>query len=139
MALDSPSVFEERLRRAGLDDTEIKKCQDAGWATLGDFAFSSSYVPGGADDSAFVAVCNTILGLNSPKQAQLRRVFFEAYTFAAGDLKRRMETSGGDDERARKLPEVERNARYERQKAKLAGLDLTGELEVSHQLTPSSD
>ena len=59
-----------------------------GWDTLGNFAFSCSYVPGSPDDASFISgVVVPILGDDHTKAAALRRLFFEAYTIAAADLK----------------------------------------------------
>eukprot|EP00972_Heterocapsa_arctica_P002017 289475-Heterocapsa_arctica.AAC.1 len=51
---------------------------------------------------------------------------------AAADLKRRIETTG--DEGPRRVPAVERYERRERVAARLAGLNLDGELDVSNRL-----
>eukprot|EP00972_Heterocapsa_arctica_P030160 4442944-Heterocapsa_arctica.AAC.1 len=51
---------------------------------------------------------------------------------AAADLKRRIETTG--DEGPRKVPAVERYERRERVAARLQGLTLDGELDVSNRL-----
>ena len=134
MALDSEAVFEARLKAVGLEDVHIQKAREAGWRTLAEFAFSSSYVPGQVGDSTFVnEVVIVVLGdANHVKRSALRRVFFEAYTAVAADLKRRLEKT--DEEPPRRLPLAERSARVKALQDRLQGLELTGELECSHAL-----
>ena len=57
---DSEAVFKDRVSAAGLDDAILKALTDAGFKTLSKFAFSSAYVPGSADDAAFVATVKAI-------------------------------------------------------------------------------
>ena len=87
-ALDSRAVFQARARSFGLEDEDITALSANGWDTLGNFAFSCAYVPGSPDESAFLdKVVTPVLGADSPKAAALRRLFFEAYTMAAADLR----------------------------------------------------
>ena len=112
MALDSPASFNNRVAELGLD-AHVARFITAGWLTLADLAFASSFVPGG-DEAAFTTDIVTV-GLGSAThadKAKLRRLFFEAYTLAAADLRRRMETNS--DDLPRKIPGVEREERRKR-------------------------
>eukprot|EP00972_Heterocapsa_arctica_P079091 11660128-Heterocapsa_arctica.AAC.1 len=83
MALDSPAVFTARLVAACVAEEHRVKILEKDWATLGDFAFSSSYTPGQSDDTFFVAkVLVPVFGGagDHAKSASLRRILFEAYT-----------------------------------------------------------
>ena len=51
MALDSPASFNNRVAELGLD-VHVARFITAGWLTLADLAFASSFVPGG-DEGAF--------------------------------------------------------------------------------------
>ena len=135
MALDSEAVFRGRLKAVGLDSDEADRVVAAGWRNLGSFAFSSSYSPGNPDDAPFLRdVVRRVFG-ETPSAGQtsaLRRVYFEAFTLSAADLKKRLEQT--DQDPPRKLPAAERNSRYETVKAKYPGLTLTGQLECAHSL-----
>lgn len=52
-ALDSKAYFSEHAIGMGLTAEQVQSIKDAGWTTMGDFAFSSS-APGSANDTAFV-------------------------------------------------------------------------------------
>ena len=67
-----------------------------------------------------------------PQAALVRRIFFEAYTMAAADLKKRTEKT--DEDPTRRLPVAERSARHDKIAARLAGLKIEGELEPSYAL-----
>ena len=89
-ALDSEAVFRARLHDfhlAGL----VQDFVDKGWTTFGNFAFASAYVPGtGAAEDAFVSDVITPLLGGDPADARkpaVRRLFYEAYTLAAADLR----------------------------------------------------
>ena len=105
-----------------------------GWDMFSRFAFASSYTPGNPDDSSYIeAVQNAVLGTgDQPLAPVLKRLYFEAYTAVAADLRRKLERTEGDA--PRKMPMPERQGRYERQQAKLTGPTLTGELEPSRSL-----
>ena len=65
-------------------------------------------------------------------RSALRRLFFEAYTLAAADLKRRVEATSEDA--PRRVPTAEREERRSRVQARLTGLELKGELDCSNRL-----
>ena len=99
------------------------------------FAFSCSFAPGRADDSAFVnEVVIPLLGDPGHKlKPQLRRLSFEAYTQATLDVQRR--SSPGDEvDKPKKLPAPEQLSRLKAIKARLTRLTIEEELEPSHTL-----
>ena len=97
--LDSKTEFTTRVMQLGLGDY-MEKFKAAGATTFAELAFLTDYVPGG--DAAVFAreLVNPILGEEgaaAPKKAPLRRLFTEAYTLAAADLKRLTEPPAGED------------------------------------------
>ena len=103
MALDSMASFNERVADLGLD-SHAARFQTAGWATLADLAFSTSFLPGG-DAQIFVTDVIAV-GLGNathPDKSKIRRLFFEAYTLAAADLRRRIELTGEGVPQGRKI------------------------------------
>ena len=106
---DSKSWFSDRVRKLGLGAHE-ERIKDAGWTTMSELAFDTSYTPGGNEEVFLKDVVTKALG--SPDHADkkhVRRLFTEAYTLAAGDLGRLTSASGEDV--ARKVPTVERQER----------------------------
>ena len=119
----------------GLNEAELQVLKDNGWDSFATLAFARNHVPGQTDDSAFLSLCELVFDSTPPPQDRvplMRRLYFESYTLAAADMRRRVD--GGADDVVKRLPPPERAARYEDQKRRLIGVDLTGELDVSHQL-----
>ena len=136
-ALDSVAVFEQRARELGVLDSELLVAKANGWKSYAGFAFSCNYVPGAPDDTAFRAMCSTLTasGGSEPEAARLtvlRRVFFESYTLAAAELKAKVERR--DEDTPRRMANPERDQRHTDQQARLSGLDLEGELDISYAL-----
>ena len=90
VSVDSVAVFMERLVGLGLNELK-PKFEARGWTTLGAFAFSSAYKPGG-DDKIFVdeVIAPLVESKEDPKVPAIRRLFYEAHAFAAADLNRRL-------------------------------------------------
>ena len=133
MALESDAVFFSRISALGLSEEVAGRFREKGWTTLGAFAFCSAYTPGQADDAAFQPVLQFLVGeADGADAALVRRLFFEAYTMAAADLKKRIEKT--DEDPPRRLPVAERSARFDKLAARLTGLKIQGELEPSHAL-----
>ena len=98
MAEYSTAFFKDACTQNGLADL-YDKMVGFGWSTLGRFAFSSAYVPGQIDESAFVKGVVVRLGLTEDDMriSGLRRLFFEAYTTSASELRRRANLQQSDD------------------------------------------
>jgi hypothetical protein len=133
MSLDSQAVFEERVNALGLRE-HLEKFRELGWTTYGSLAFATSFVPGQAEDERFlVDIVEAGLGSRTHNhKGALRRLFFESYTLAAADLKRKVEVT--TDDAPRKIPAAERQERRERVANRLVGVTLRGELDVSNRL-----
>ena len=88
--IDSIPVFKQRCHDLGLGPCYAAMVS-AGWDTLAKFAFSTSYTPGGAagDDVFLKDVVRPVIGSDEgPEKPLLRRLFYEAFTLAAADLRR---------------------------------------------------
>lgn len=108
--IESEAVFSSRLRACGLEAYEAAFAAK-GWKTLSTFAFASSWAPGSGDDTAFVnQVLRPILGgadhADTPK---IRKLYFEAFTMVAADLRSKLEAGpDSDGQKVKKLAPVER-------------------------------
>ena len=133
MSLDSTAVFSERVASLRLT-AHAERFEAAGWHSYADLAFSTPYVPGQGDDERFLKdVVEKGLGTReSGDLAALRRLFFEAYSLAVADLKRKVEQSS--DDLPRRIPTAERQERRLVVERRLVGISLTGELDVSNRL-----
>ena len=133
-AVDSKAVFVARAALIGIEQFGIDAMVAAGFDTMARWAYSTSYSPGSADDSALKTLLAQLLG-GDPTLGQLscyRRLYFEAHTTSVSDLRDHITST--DDSGPRRLAPPERAARYEKQKAKLIGVALEGELEISNSL-----
>ena len=106
----------------------------AGFTTYATFAFATNYQPGAADDSAFVkGVIEKVLGAaDHPKAPAWRRLFYEAYTLVAAELKKKVDKH--DEDKPKTMPIQERSARWAKLKARLVGMSFNEETEPSFQL-----
>jgi hypothetical protein len=111
--VDSAAVFRSRCKQLQIPDAVVLAMEAKGWSTIGLFAYSTSYVPGAPDDSAFKKdVLEAVLGqASAPGAAAIRRLFYEAFSMAAAEVRAKSERS---DEGPKKIPVPERNARFQR-------------------------
>jgi hypothetical protein len=135
--LDSRAVFLQRAEEIGLTPEELARIEAKGWSSLAKLAFACSYTPGQQDDSNLRGLGSVIAGTgaNDPPEDRMpvyRRLYFEAYTLAAADLRARVERR--DDDAPRRLALPERSHRNQDQAIRLRGVVLEGEREVSHAL-----
>ena len=133
--LDSTADFLDRASKLGATRDEIQNLQQLGYDAFGKLAFSTNYTPGQQDDFAFLKLAADITGQDPapmPRLPIVRRLFFESYTLAAADMQMRLERK--DDSVPRKLANAERAGRYEDQRRRLSGIEMTGELEPSNAL-----
>jgi hypothetical protein len=132
--IESQAFFDNRMMAIGLTPAEATAVRTCGWTTLADFAFSSSWTPGQADDAQFVArVIVPVLGQDDhPAAAKLRRLMFEAYTLSVADMRTKVTRTAGDP--PMRLSAPERAARMVKLQAKLVGLAIRDALEPSHSL-----
>ena len=100
-----------------------------GITTLARLAFCSSYVPGSTDEGRLVEAIKKCLGRDPgmPEMAGVRRLFHESYALVTTEMKQSVERS--EETAVRKLSQPERAERYEKQRKRLSGLLLRGQLE----------
>ncbi|CAL1162136.1 unnamed protein product [Cladocopium goreaui] len=141
--LDSTADFLDRAAKLGANQQELQNLQALGYDTFGKLAFATSYTPGQQDDTLLKHLAAEVTGQDPPPAARLpivRRLFFESYTLAAADMQMRLERK--DDAVPRLLANAERSSRYEDQKKRLSGIDMTGlirETKVSEALKANTD
>lgn len=131
---DSEPNFRARATALGLDEADVQALCNNGVNTLAKYAFSSAYVPGNSDESPFVQAMTTALGADPTlgQLASLRRLFHEAYSLTAAELKHSVERV--EDMPVKKLAQPERADRLKRQQLKLKGIRIEGKLEPSDRL-----
>ena len=129
---ESEAAFESRAGEVGLTSDEIDLLKGQGIRTLGRLAYAVSQPGTPAPETGLKALLTTAGGGDPTVGAisSVRRLTFEAQTLILSQLRQLAETgeSGGQVE----LPAAERSDRLAKQKTRLTGLELTGELEVSH-------
>ena len=135
--IESAAVFSARAKSMGITEPVLNAMIGKGWNTMATFAFSCHYIPGvGTDDSFKTEILAALLGPDGdPRRTMapgLRRLFFEAYTLVAAELRTKVEK--GTDDVPRKLPLPERLARRTKIVNDLRGLRLDGVLEPSNAL-----
>jgi hypothetical protein len=132
MALDSAAIFSERGVSLGLE-AHLERFKKAKWTTFAKLAFSTKFTPGG-DEAAFEkdVLIKGLGDVEHDDKAEMRRLFYEAYTLAADQLKRML--VNGSDEMPRAVPAPEKVARRKRAAQALQGLELKGELDISDRL-----
>ena len=128
--MDSTPVFKQRMTACGVDDTSVKKLEDANICSLAKLAYCCSYNPNQPNEAPLVAFFEAIIGEGNPLEpgllACLRRVYVEAHTFMLAELKGKIERK--EDEAPRKVPQPERNARLAQQRMRLSGIAINGEM-----------
>ena len=138
-ATDSTHVFEKRLATLGIAEL-VDKFRAFGWNSYGNFAFAVPAVSGGSTDPDLFLrdVLRPLFDLSPdapapPKAAAVRRLFFEAHTFAVGEVRARAERTEGDP--PRRIPQAEREARRDALSKRLApAFVLEGDLEPAHHV-----
>ena len=92
---DSKAVFKKRFLEIGLTDANYDAFNAEGLNTLGTFAFACNYAPGAADERPLVTLATNVLG-NAPstkEMACIRRLFSEAYSTIAADIRTKVEAT----------------------------------------------
>ena len=132
--VESKVVFRSRAKDLGLDDATIGDMATRGWNSFGSFGFSCSYVPGQQDDSSFKAdVLAPLFGADgSPMVPNVRRLYFEAYTVAAMEMRTSLNRTAADPPRT--MPQPEREQRFQALRATLPGMACTGVHEPADSL-----
>ena len=134
MATFSQAEMKGKVAEHGLIDL-WPKFESLGWSTMKTFAFATNYTPGAPNEEVFV---NNVLKklfekTDDPREAAVRYLHFECFTFVSEDLKRRAGTSE-EQPRPKKLPVREHEDRLSKMKTAVPTLDLTEEKQPSYAL-----
>jgi hypothetical protein len=132
--VDSTAVFESRAVTLGMSSECIQAFKDKHIDTMSKFAFGCAFQPGGADETPFVKLVETILGRQPglDELALARRLWYESHAVVVQDMRSRVERTDADG--PKKMPPAERAARLAAQQAKLSGIVIAGDLEPSFAL-----
>ncbi|CAJ1436786.1 unnamed protein product, partial [Effrenium voratum] len=114
-----------RALAAGLDVSLVEKIQAAGMTTIAKVAFCSSYLPGSADESPMVEAFKCAIGRDPvlSELAAFRLLFHECYAIVSQEMKVLVERSA-DSAEVRRLTNVERADRYDKQVKRLCGITI---------------
>ena len=120
---DSTAVFKKRFLEIGLSEANFDAFDAEGLNTMGTFAFACNYAPGVSDERPLVALATKVLGVDptTKEMACVRRLFSEAYSTIAADIRSKVEAS--DEAAVKKLAPAERSQRLRDQQLRLAGID----------------
>ena len=132
--LESEAEFAARAKAISMEDTFFTALKNAGVRTFGRLAYICAVSPQSGDDAPLIKAVEDLLQRKlDPKEVpDLRRLWYEASTFAISDLKQRVERSSVDP--PRELPLAERMTRLQSQKQRLSGIVFTERVEPSHSL-----
>ena len=121
MALDSAASFAARVRDLGLGEL-LPRFEELGWCNMGTLAFSAGSPGAPSSEAAFDerVVIHLAGSSATPQAANIRRLYYEATTLAAADMRRRMDRV--DDDTIPPLPTEEQEARRARLQARLIGV-----------------
>jgi hypothetical protein len=62
MSIDSEAVFDKRANELGVTEVELERITKKSWNTMGKFAFSCGYAPGGLDDAQLKKLASIVTG-----------------------------------------------------------------------------
>ena len=130
---DSKQAFAQRVSELGMQEL-MPKFTEKSWTSFSLLAFATDSVPGSSPADLFLDkvvkpwVGSEVAVIDKWKPL-LKRLFVEAYTMAAHDIQSR--TDGGDPDEPRRMPNSERQHRFNILQDKLPGLSLDGELHPS--------
>jgi len=132
--LDSEATFIQQSEEAGLTRPWIDALRDNGLATFAKLSFAITSPGTVATDEQVSRFLNTLRGGAAATIAELaafKRLLFESQTLMMHSFK---STAKGDEAAPKRMAPPERDARLERQRELLRGLDIKGPLEPAHAL-----
>ena len=129
------AVFSDRALSAGLSVAVVDLLKEAGIDTIAKTAFCSSYLPGNPDESPTQQAFKDALKreYTASEMAAFRYLYNECYAIVSQEMKVLVERSA-DATDTRRLTNVERADRYQKQVKRLTGLNIKGFLEPSDSL-----
>ena len=133
--IESVAVFRQRADE--LHTGLRTKLEGQGLTTFRSLAFALGTPQAPPSQTDFDAFSARVwgAGYTLAQAAALRALHFEASTLVVASLKEQISQVAGQAETvARRIPNAERRVRAASQQAKLAGVEISGELEPSHAL-----
>jgi len=100
-------------------------------------AFSLGTPQSAPTDQQFTGLAQTVFGAVATlgQTSMLRRLHFEATTLMIASVKQKVDSDAADKvDSVKKVPIAEKKYSLEQQERRLAGINISGELEPSHQL-----
>ena len=130
--VDSSAYFDAFILRVGLPASAGDRLRANGFKTLSALAYAVSQ--GQDQNTIFEKFCTDILTdtATAGDRALLRRALHEAYALSIAHLRTQVDTS--EEKQAPRLPPAEREARRDRQRERLKGVDTTGFHEPSYKV-----
>ena len=112
----------------------LRRCATINWLTFAKLSFAVTSPGVVATDEQVTRFLNTMRDGTAATIAELaafKRLLFESQTLMMHNFK---SVAKGDDAAPKRMAPPEREARLERQRQQLRGLDITGPLEPAHSL-----
>ena len=132
--LDSEATFSQQAEDAGLSEAWVEALKNGALATFAKLSFAVTS-PGvvATDDqiTRFLGDLRPGVAPTIADRSAFKRILFESQTLMMHSFKA---TAKGEEALPKKLSAPERQARLERQRQELRGLDIQGPLEPSHAL-----
>ena len=132
--LDSEATFVQQSEEAGLTGPWIDALRANGLATFAKLSFAITSLGTVATDEQVNGFLNTLrvgVAATIAELAAFKRLLFESQTLMMHGFK---STAKGDEVTPRRMAQPEREARLEKQRELLRGLDIKGPLEPAHAL-----
>ena len=134
--IDSEAAFQQRCSESASDATLHAKLSAQGIKTFKTLAFVIGSPQQPPTESQFEAFSAKVYGAEPTmgQTAVLRHLHFEATTLVVQTYRDLVTHDPSDPSHTRKVPVPEKRARLDLQRRRLSGMEITGELEPSHQL-----
>ena len=130
---DSSAVFNERATEVGLGDVYIQALKNQGISSYSSLAFSLGQpgeTPSENDLRVLIAGGSDPAAIPIGTLSSLRKLMFEAQTLAVAHVKAMVESR--EDDSKKEMAPAERTDRIKRQRTRLSGLGLIGDLECGY-------
>ena len=132
--LDSEATFVQQSEEAGLTGPWIDALRANGLATFAKLSFAITSLGTVATDEQVNGFLNSLrvgVAATVAELAAFKRLLFESQTLMMHSFK---STAKGDEVTPRRMAQPERDARLEKQRELLRGLDIKGPLDPAHAL-----
>ena len=139
--IDSEAAFQQRCSESASDATLHTKLSAQGIKTFKTLAFVIGSPQQPPTECQFEAFSAKVYGTEPTmgQTAVLRHLHFEATTLVVQTYRDLVTHDPSDPSHTRKVPVPEKRARLDLQRRRLSGMEITGELEPSHQLLDTTN